>query len=303
MAWLKLLLVFWLVLALPAPVVAAIGKVVSVQQGAKVTTGGATRTLRQGMEISSGDRITTDGKGVVQLLFIDETKIAVGPNAQMVVDVTMLRGNRRAKNFAVQALGGSFRFISGKSKKSAYSVKTPTATMAVRGTTFDMWIVSDTQSAMVVLEGSVRMCGISGSCRATGRQCSMFATSTKGNVGRPIDEAALQKALVDGFPFIQSQTGLLQPFQADVGGCSERTAIPRPKSDAIERKVERPAPQPVQQTAAPPAQGDPGPPAVTPPDAEGFSSGATSAPAPASTSQTVSAPSNDGGEGVQPTGG
>ena len=176
------------------------------------------------MEVISGDTISTNGTGVVQLLFVDETKIALGPNARMVLDVSMLRGKRKAKKFTVQALGGSFRFISGKSRKRAYSIKTPSATMAVRGTTFDMWISTGRQSAMLVLEGTVQMCGRRGWCRSASRQCSMFATSAGGRIGRPADDTQYDKALEGGFPFIRSQQTLLPPFRFTAGSCSERAA-------------------------------------------------------------------------------
>ncbi|WP_219635816.1 FecR domain-containing protein [Ruegeria sp. THAF57] len=219
---------------MPVQAIANIGTVIGVKQGAKITRAGNSQPLESGMEVVSGDAISTDGNGLVQLVFVDETKIAIGPNASMVLDVTMLRGNRKAKSFAVQALGGSFRFISGKSKKRAYSITTPTATMAVRGTTFDMWVVPGTQSAMLVLEGKVEMCSLSGSCRSTGRQCSLFATTQSGQVGRPADQQQYEMALQNGFPFIQSQERLLAPLQVDIGGCTAEAVPITPKSDAIE---------------------------------------------------------------------
>lgn len=222
---------------MPTSAVASIGKVLSVKQGADVIRAGKKIRLHEGMEVASGDTISTNRTGIVQLLFVDETKIAVGPNARMVLDVSMLRGNRKAKNFTVQALGGSFRFISGKSRKRAYSIKTPTATMAVRGTTFDMWITSQNQSAMLVIEGTVQMCGRRGSCRSASRQCSMFATRSDGQVGRPADQAQYDKALEGGFPFIRSQQNLLPPFQVSAEGCSNRTAL-------APRIEERPDPRP-----------------------------------------------------------
>lgn len=236
LAWLKLLFVIIVLAASPAPVIASIGKVLSVKQGAEVVRAGKKIRLREGMEVVSGDTISTNKTGVVQLLFVDETKIAVGPNARMILDVSMLRGNRKAKNFTVQALGGSFRFISGKSRKRAYSIKTPTATMAVRGTTFDLWIPTQQQSAMLVLEGTVQMCGRNGSCRSASRQCSMFATNPGGQVGRPADREQYDKALKGGFPFVQSQQTLLPPFQFRAEGCAEQTAsLPRVEQGRSQR--------------------------------------------------------------------
>ncbi len=230
-----------------------------MKQGADVTRGGKTLPLRNGMEVLSGDSIVTDANGVVQLVFVDDTKIAVGPNARMVLDVKMLRGNRKAKSFAVEALGGSFRFISGKSRKRAYSIKTPTATMAVRGTVFDMWIAPGNQSAMLVLHGTVQMCGLGGSCRSTGRICSLYATGQRGAVGRPVDQAMYDKAVVSGFPFIQSQKDLKPPLQVDVEGCSgESQPAPRAKPDAPEPRRSAPPQRQVKAAvAAPPEQPDP----------------------------------------------
>ncbi|MGV6804706.1 MAG: FecR domain-containing protein [Ruegeria sp.] len=236
----------------PAVCLANIGTVISAKQGAEITRNGKTQTVRTGMEVLSGDAIQTDRSGVVQLVFVDETKIAIGPNASMVLDVTMLRGNRKAKNFAVKALGGSFRFISGKSKKRAYSISTPTATMAIRGTIFDMWVAPQNQSAMVVLQGTVQMCGLGGSCRSTGRICSLFATTQTGGVGRPKDQDQYNKALATGFPFVQSQAQLLQPFQTDVEGCAgEEAPIKRIKVERFEpRREPPPSPEPARAVKA-----------------------------------------------------
>jgi len=245
-------------LILPSQLSANIGKVIGVKQGAEITRAGKSQQLREGMEVASGDSISTDRNGLVQLIFVDETKIAIGPNAQMVLDVTMLRGNKKAKSFAVQALGGSFRFISGKSKKRAYSIQTPTATMAVRGTTFDMWVVPGTQSAMLVLDGRVEMCSLNGNCQSTGRQCSLFATTQDGGVGRPIDQAQYENALKNGFPFIQSQEKLLAPLQVDLGGCgAEALPVPPQQSDAPQRDTRQPDQGGVQSAASAPRGGPP----------------------------------------------
>ena len=241
MTCLRVLIVICVVLLLPDQAKASIGKVLSIKPGAEITRTGKTIKVSMGMDVVSGDAITTDSKGVVQLIFVDDTKIAIGPNARMVLDVTMLRGKNKAKTFAVQALGGSFRFISGKSRKRTYSINTPTATMAVRGTTFDMWITPGSQSAMLVLEGTVRMCGLRGRCRSAARQCSLFATSQKGNVGRPVDQAQYDKALQEGFPFLKSQERLLRPFQVAVEGCSGDRA-PQQAPVQTEHSEQRPSP-------------------------------------------------------------
>ncbi len=251
MAWLKSLLIVCCVLLLPSQALANIGKVIGVEQGAELTRAGKSQPLRTGMEVASGDSISTDGSGLVQLVFVDETKIAIGPNARMTLDVTMLRGNKKAKNFAVQALGGSFRFISGKSKKRAYSIQTPTATMAVRGTTFDIWVAPGAQSAMLILQGRVEMCGQNGICQETGRKCNLLATTQSGRIGRSVDQESYEKAVKEGFPFVQSQEQLLIPLQTDVTGCGRDALPPLPqRSEADPSTPERGEQGAVQSAAA-----------------------------------------------------
>lgn len=251
---LKIVVVLCVVVAIPSQTIANIGKIISVKQGAQVVRAGKAQPVYSGMEVASGDALSTDQTGVIQIVFVDDTKIAIGPNARMVLDVSMLRNNRKAKNFAVQALGGSFRFISGKSRKRAYSIRTPSATMAVRGTTFDMWIVSEKQSAMLVLQGTVRMCGSQGACRSSGRQCSMFATSGDGGVGRPADQTQYEQALKSGFPFVQSQEGLLPPLQVRVEGCSgDGAPIRRIETDRSEARGDPPQQREAQNTVTGPS--------------------------------------------------
>ncbi|WP_243470829.1 FecR family protein [Ruegeria denitrificans] len=255
MAWLKELLVVCCVLLLPSQILANIGKVIGVEQGAKVTRAGKSQPLRTGMDVASGDSISTDGSGLVQLIFVDDTKIAIGPNARMTLDVTMLRGNKKAKNFAVQALGGSFRFISGKSKKRAYSIQTPTATMAVRGTTFDLWVAPGSQSAMMMLQGRVSICALGGSCQETGSRCNLLATTQNGGIGRPVDQESYDQAVKEGFPFVHSQEQLLLPLQTNVTGCGTDTLPPVPQRAEDRTPSPDRAPQSgVQSSAAGPSQ-------------------------------------------------
>ncbi|TMV10400.1 iron dicitrate transport regulator FecR [Ruegeria sediminis] len=238
------------------------------------------------MAVNSGDAITTDGSGVVQIIFSDETKIAVGPNARMVLDVTMMRGNQAAKNFAVKALGGSFRFISGKSKKSAYSIETPTATMGVRGTIFDFWVLGQRQSSLVILEGTVRMCGQRGACSLVRGQCALVATSPRGQIGRPVDNTQAARALRAGFPFIMSQTVLSEPFRADVGGCASLMEPPTQFEEQIKQPIPEVTPPPAPTVAPAPA---PAPPAPAP---------APPAPAPAPAPSVGTSGGDGGGPGA-----
>ncbi|HSF90724.1 MAG TPA: hypothetical protein VLA51_00820, partial [Paracoccaceae bacterium] len=77
------LLLLFVSLFIPAISFAAIGAVLDAKPGATITVEGEVQEVAVGMTINSGDVIRTDGNGVVQLLFSDNTKIAVGPNSEV----------------------------------------------------------------------------------------------------------------------------------------------------------------------------------------------------------------------------
>ena len=52
----------------------------------------------------------------------------------------LLRENGSAGKFAINALSGSFRFVTGGAPKDRYVITTPTGTIGVRGTAFDLWV-------------------------------------------------------------------------------------------------------------------------------------------------------------------
>ena len=60
---------------------------------------------------------------------------------------------------------GAFRFITGASPKAAYEIKTPTATMGVRGTVFDVFVADDGETVVLLHEGGVDVCSAPGSCK------------------------------------------------------------------------------------------------------------------------------------------
>lgn len=244
---------------------AEIGKVLEVSPGATLSRSGRNLKLRVGMAVESGDAIRTNGTGIVQLIFTDQTKIAVGPNASMALDVSLMRGGKRANGFTVKALGGSFRFVSGNSKKSAYKITTPTATMGIRGTIFDFWVLDKRQTSLALLKGSVSMCG-SGGCRNIAGRCALAATSPQGRVAAPrsIDEA--ERTLTKGFPFIISQRSLREPLRTNVTSCGKYLI---PPSRGIITKTPITAPDPILPKPKPKPKPTPPDPEPKPPDFPG----------------------------------
>jgi hypothetical protein len=116
--------------------------------------GKQTRTLVVGADIFIGDRVVTGPSGQVQILFSDRTELVVGPRSALLIEDYLLRNDGSAGKFAINALSGTFRFVTGGAPKNSYVITTPTGTIGVRGTAFELYIAG-LWSYVLVQHGSV----------------------------------------------------------------------------------------------------------------------------------------------------
>jgi Uncharacterized protein conserved in bacteria len=188
------------------------GSAVGVNPDALSRRGNIERTLVVGSDVSIGERIVTGPTGHVQLLFKDQTRLVVGPRSTLEIEAYLLNGSA-ADRFAVNALSGTFRFISGNSPKAAYSIDTPTASIAVRGTEFDLTVGSGL-SLVMLYDGALTLCRGS-ACVDLARRCDL------GVVGSGIADMFTwpeerRNDYAGYFPLPHIQAGFLQHFR--IGG-------------------------------------------------------------------------------------
>ncbi len=82
----------------------------------------------------------------------------VGPNSRAVIDDFLFKPDGTATDVALNAVKGTFRFITGKSPKEVYSIKTPTMSIVVRGTIVDLHVLGSGESIASWQEGSGQAC-------------------------------------------------------------------------------------------------------------------------------------------------
>lgn len=200
--------------ALTSPIQAAtpIGKVFAKSGSPNASGPGGSRSLAPGSPIYEDDRVQT-GNGNVQIIFIDETKLVVGPNSTLVIDRFLMRGGNKARNFSVDALRGTFRFISGNSAKNAYDIKTANATIGIRGTAFDF--SSGRATLVAVHEGRVRMCAY-GNCETVDDRCGV-GRAANGDLDE-LGGRAKGRA-IRSLPYILNQGELARPFRLNTSSC------------------------------------------------------------------------------------
>ncbi len=116
----------------------AVGQVVKVRgKTFAISPKNKKRDLDVGSEIFVGDRLFTGVTGFMRLHMIDDAKIDLRCNSEMLVeDYQLLRAGNRS---VIYLLKGSLRKITGSIGKVAhdiYEMKTPMATVGVRGTDY-----------------------------------------------------------------------------------------------------------------------------------------------------------------------
>jgi hypothetical protein len=208
------------------------GVVIDVSLPAQIVSSSGTRNVERGTQVVSGDQIRTGGSGLVQIQFPDDTKIVVGANSTLKIDETLFRRNGTARRFTTTALGGSFRFISGKSPKSVYKLATPLATMGIRGTAFDYTVIAGSSTDLLIFNGIVSFCGAGRRCAEVSGGCQAVTLESGGAFSQPLNTAQKRSLLADRFPLLQEQGVLQIPFRASTDGCDSAVPIGLPAAAA-----------------------------------------------------------------------
>ncbi len=277
-------------LALAAGVGAAVaqtGNVEAVKPAAASERGGDVRTLVVGDDVAVGETVATGDDGRVLLLFDDETELVVGPRSRLTIDDYLVRRDGSAGRFAINALSGTYRFVTGNSPSNAYEIKTPTGTVAVRGTAFD-FAVADLESGglgalyptlfasgqqtvtlLLLYEGSVDICNTAGDCATLTAGCQIGAMSDLDAV-EIVNQLQARNELRAYFPYAMNQSPLLRPFWV-VGARDCLIAPPTQPGEVVAAAAAEgeeeppPPPPPYVPPTTPPVTPPTTPPPTTPP--------------------------------------
>lgn len=189
------------------------------------------------------ERIRTSRSGLGQFVFRDGTKLAVGWGSSVVIDKFVYDGSNSLKKLTLNAAKGTFRWVSGSSKSTAYEIVTPAGTIGVRGTVFDFYVASDGTTAMVLLNGAASFCS-RGDCRQLTRRCDSVVATRSGGISSPrrVNRTTLrQLGNAHALPFLTGDQKLSGGMQT--GACRLEAAL-QPKEDRQPPRVREPAPAP-----------------------------------------------------------
>jgi hypothetical protein len=200
----------------------AIGKVAAFKGFPKASGTGGARELAKGSELYAGDTVIASGGGNVQIILNDGTRLIVGPASRLVIETYLLRNEKTASKVAVKALRGYFRFITGSSAKSAYAISTPSATIGIRGTGFDIRVRNLTLAA--VTDGTIRLRGINQQTVNAAAGCGVAEAGGGGTSAKLLEGRAKANRLRQDFPMLFSQGSFLAEFRLENQTCKNAVA-------------------------------------------------------------------------------
>jgi len=219
----------------PAPAATPAGSALGVKPAAGAARGADRVTLVVGADIFIGDRVETGPEGQVQILFADDTELVVGPGSALVIEDYLLRNDGSAGSLAVEMLSGAFRFATGKSGKDRYRIDTPTGTIGVRGTAFDVVVDRDKVTRILLFHGAVRFCATNGACETLTSFCQLgqIGRSEARLLGDTREIGGAARAQLKGeFIYAMNQAPLLRRFWvAAARDCLNTPPAPPPPSE------------------------------------------------------------------------
>jgi len=117
--------------------------------------------IAKGDEVVRNEVVRTAADSDARFVFRDDTNLSLGPGSTLKLDRTVF-DDPKLGDIAIKLTYGAFRFVTGNSNKEAYEIRTPIATVGVRGTTLDI-LVERRRNKVVLVAGAVNVC-VPGKC-------------------------------------------------------------------------------------------------------------------------------------------
>ena len=185
---------------------ASIGDVIEQKGNSMIERqGGEELAVDQGTGVESYDTVkTANGRTAIQ--FVDNTRVDVTEHSKLLIDEFVYDPNTKTGALSIKAALGTVRYASGqiaKNSRQNIKIKTPTATIAVRGTDFSMSVDEFGQSSIILLP----------SCTQVGSKalCTVGEISVESDVGQVVLNQAFQATTVSAIDSAPQRPLLLDP--------------------------------------------------------------------------------------------
>ena len=153
MVHLKSSLILSVLICLLSSSLAEVGNVTAQTRAAQITRKGDKILTEVDTPVEMRDLIQTL-KGRADIKFVDDTKVSVTEYSKLIIDEFVYNPEKKTGKLSLKAALGTIRYSSGKIAKNSrknVKIKSPTASVSVRGTDFTMNVQEDGASSFILL--------------------------------------------------------------------------------------------------------------------------------------------------------
>ena len=212
--WIRAVLFSGAIAVTSAPASAASDATVEPEVGTTVLTqrqvlgilGTQERKLQKDLRVHRNELVRTGPRSQVELRLDDNTRLALGADAEIHLDEYAVSSDKNVRSIAVRFLKGTLRFLTGRNTSETYKIETPSATIGVRGTVFDLYIAPNGDTFVLLHQGEVEICSRTRACRPHRTIGRVVQASVAGIISDPVRWTA---SMVNGgvtaaqaFPFV-----------------------------------------------------------------------------------------------------
>lgn len=160
-------LLLCLTLLLPLTAMASVGKVVIAQgEVYALDPNNEQRSLARRSDVNEGDTLVTGADGSLQIRFNDNAVLALSPDSQLRISEYHGRdADNDEEQVLMDLLAGGFRTITGSigsTDRDAYQVRTPNASIGIRGTHYEA-LLAESSLLLGVYDGGIVVSNENGS--------------------------------------------------------------------------------------------------------------------------------------------
>ncbi len=169
------------------------------------------RILRVGIDVQASERVTTKADDRAHVVFLDGTSLTIGPNSVLVIDKYVYDPDRKTGDIALSTTRGVFRFVGGAiSKNSEVTVKTPSATIGIRGGIVQFVVAENGATSANFLYGDTM--------RVTAQSVTTIATRNGSSIEVPANGQPTKAAIIQRGQMPSTQPLEKRPVAAPLPG-------------------------------------------------------------------------------------
>jgi len=145
-------------------------------------TGTQAGRISIGSQVFRDETVQTGPSGVLELQFVDKTRLALGASSAVTLDRFVYSGNK-SDSIVLGLSKGAFRFATGVASKKSYQIQTPLASIGVRGTRFTARVTNGVMR-VTLEEGGLDVCAKAGSCASLNKRNETVDVYRDGTIKR-----------------------------------------------------------------------------------------------------------------------